>query len=279
MKIQQLILLLLLSVPVSGAMGAALRECHYRLSEQTQNTRAIINDKGEVVQRNNYYAYGGIIPELSFDAGYNYTFGGKEKINTFGVGYSDFHARMFNTSLIDPPISWQIDPMTETFYNKTPYGLFGQNPISRIDPDGMSDYSINTDGYFQMVRQTDDKFDMLYTHAAYSEGNFDGGLKISDQELLPQMLKSTGVKGYYGNSVTLSLTENGEDAFSVFKFASDNTQVEWQLDGYHVNNLNYSTGIVKLIVIQILYKKTIIDCLLWAINSISGGCYPKCLMF
>ncbi len=145
----------------------------------------------------------------------------------FGIGARDFHARLF---FDDAPFSGQIDPMTETFYNKTPYGLFGQNPISRIDPDGMSDYTINTDGYFQMVRQTDDKFDMLYTHAAYSEGNFDDGLKISDQELLPQFLMNRNIKQkhYSGKEYSVYYARtNNTDAKNVFEFASENTEFEW----------------------------------------------------
>ncbi len=116
---------------------------HYVLADQTQSTRAVINEDGEVVQYNAFYPYGGLISNLSFNTEFNYTFGGKEKINTFGVGCSDFHARMFNTSLIDPPISWQLDGHAENFYAFSPYGLFGGNPISFIDPDGMRYISIN----------------------------------------------------------------------------------------------------------------------------------------
>ncbi|MBN1326171.1 hypothetical protein JW977_04320 [Candidatus Falkowbacteria bacterium] len=55
------------------------------------------------------------------------------------VSWYDYGARM-----CDPAIGrWHcVDPLAELFVNKTSYGYVSNNPISRIDTDGRSDFDI-----------------------------------------------------------------------------------------------------------------------------------------
>lgn len=57
----------------------------------------------------------------------------------FGVSWYDYGARMYDPELgrFHTP-----DPLAELFTNKTPYGYVSNNPINRIDPDGMADTDI-----------------------------------------------------------------------------------------------------------------------------------------
>lgn len=41
----------------------------------------------------------------------------------------------------------QMDPMAEKYYNVSPYAYCGNNPVNRVDPDGETDYKVNSDGY------------------------------------------------------------------------------------------------------------------------------------
>jgi hypothetical protein len=40
-----------------------------------------------------------------------------------------------------------IDPMAEKYYSISPYAYCGNNPVNRVDPTGLTDYKVNTNGY------------------------------------------------------------------------------------------------------------------------------------
>ncbi len=62
-----------------------------------------------------------------------FTYNGKEKQDQFGLGWLDYHARQ-----VDPALGrmWAVDPHSHRYANTSPYAYVGNNPISRIDPDG-----------------------------------------------------------------------------------------------------------------------------------------------
>ena len=102
------------------------------------NVREVVNEDGKLLQVNNYYPFGApysdnritsMNPKLQ---PYKYT--GKELDLVHGLNTYDHGARQ-NYSVLGV---WdRVDPLAEKFYNVSPYTVCGNNPIIRIDPNGL----------------------------------------------------------------------------------------------------------------------------------------------
>jgi RHS repeat-associated protein len=96
-----------------------------------------INEKEEIIQINNYYAFG-----LNMEGNWNgangankYQYNGKEWNDDFGLGWNDYGARFYDPSMA----RWQtVDPLGEKYVAWSPYNYTMNNPIRFIDPDGRS---------------------------------------------------------------------------------------------------------------------------------------------
>ncbi len=74
-------------------------------------------------------------------------FSGKEEQDGFGIAYSDFGARLY-----DRTAAWTaIDPMAEKYYSVSPYAYCSNNPVNRIDLNGMTDWIIVRQGAYSFV--------------------------------------------------------------------------------------------------------------------------------
>jgi len=153
--------------------------------------------------------------ELDSESGYNY----------FGARYYDSEASIWLS----------VDPMAHEREWLSPYNYCSLNPINRVDPTGALDdnYSVDDDGNVKKEEDTDDDFDMLYTKSDWDAGNTDNGLKVNDRSILPDLeTKRTNVDGNY------AITTNRNEAFNVFYFMANNTNVEWGIDGYRTSGDN-----------------------------------------
>ena len=108
----------------------------FTIADHLGNTRTVFKDDGgsvEVVQVNDYYAFG-----LSFEqqeSSYGYTFGNKEEQNELGLVWSDFGARY----LMKDIGRWiSIDPLADEYTLFSPYSFSLNNPIVFNDPSGMA---------------------------------------------------------------------------------------------------------------------------------------------
>ena len=73
----------------------------------------------------------------------NFQFGSKEKIESFGINWIDFGARIY---MPDVPHFLQIDPMSEISRRFSPYVYGLNNPLRYIDPDGNQAYDVTLTG-------------------------------------------------------------------------------------------------------------------------------------
>ena len=133
-----------------------------------------------------------------------------------------------------------MDPLAGKFPQQSPYVYCGNNPVNAVDPTGMDYYYMSDKGYMVLALKTDDKFDRVYAFNTDKNGNTKAStVDINDRELLPQF---TGGLENGGHS---AITSNSTDAFNLFKFAVDNSNVEWSLSGFKnsegITNFTFNT--------------------------------------
>ncbi len=114
--------------------------CYYD-QDHLGNIRQVTEDdgssKGKVIQTMNYYPFGAEFCDNSTKSYVqNHKYNGKEFDNMHGLNTYDYGARQYN------PVTarWdRIDPLSEKYYSTSPYAYCRNNPIMRIDVDGLYD--------------------------------------------------------------------------------------------------------------------------------------------
>ena len=138
----RVIAMILLSL-LPGILSAKVATDYLR--DYQGNNRLTYTETGVVLERNDYYPYGGLFGEEQSLQPYKYS--GKELETTNGLNLYDFHARYHDYTL---PIFTTQDPQQEKTPWQTPYCFCSNNPINRIDPTGMTDY-YNLNGKFVLT--------------------------------------------------------------------------------------------------------------------------------
>ena len=105
---------------------------HYFIQDHQGNNRVVVDEAGKVEETNHYYPFGGLFASSNSVQPYKYN--GKELDSRNGLGWYDYGARFYDAVLG----RWNaVDPLSEQDYFMSPYAYCGNNPINRIDPDGM----------------------------------------------------------------------------------------------------------------------------------------------
>ncbi len=109
---------------------------YYYNQDHLGNNREVVDAKGGIRQRTNYYAFG-MTSDESSSSKQPYKYNGKELDRMHGLDTYDYGARQY-----DPILArWdRIDPLCEKYYSTSPYAYCINNPIRFIDPDGMQIY-------------------------------------------------------------------------------------------------------------------------------------------
>ena len=97
-------------------------------------TKIGAGEGGSVLQRMNYYPFGGMYEaEDVTNNAMPWKFGGKELDVMHGLDLYDFHARPYDARLGQFTM---IDPCAEKYYYVSPYVYCLNNPVNAVDPDG-----------------------------------------------------------------------------------------------------------------------------------------------
>ncbi len=225
----------------TAADGSVSYRSLIHLRDHLGSVRAVVDgDTGTVIEASDYYPFGKRIPTpvtepVAPTSQNRWHFSGKESQSflSASIPLLDFGARMYD------PITarWTAqDPLAEKYYAVSPYAYCIGNPISLFDPNGTDVWTVDAFGNVVWKEQSD-------THCLYYVDN-DGNLSedyvtVSDRSILDDLTK-TEVKTDGGAEVSSHSSKTGiNDMFKVFKFASDNTKVEWVI---HRNGDSYTIG-------------------------------------
>ena len=127
---------------------------HYYLQDHLGNNRMVVNTNGEVEQVNHYYAFGGLMGESTDGDTQTYKYNGKELDRINGLDWYDYGARNYDAALG----RWHVvDPLAEKYYNVSPYAYCGNNPVNRIDPNGMEMDWVQSDTQMKYDRRIIDE--------------------------------------------------------------------------------------------------------------------------
>ena len=204
---------------------------HYYLKDHQGNNRIVMNQNGTTVEQvNHYYPFGGLFGEGIATSNQNYKYNGKELNCMHGLDWYDYGARMYDAALG----RWHVgDSSSEKYYEISPFVYCKNNPILRVDIDGKDDYVVNQNGFVYHYKATkyEDEGDRVYYFNGSNKPKQVNGepIVIMDNKLMPDMVRNQSREG--GIS-TYGKTNSIRDATNLFKFAADNSIVEWKLDVY-----------------------------------------------
>jgi len=216
-----------------GYVSLSDKKYHYYLKDHQGNNRVVTDQAGGMEEANYYYPFGGVFLSNGNDV-QAYKYNGKELDTKKGLNWYDYGAREYDAVLG----RWHVmDPSSEKYYGVSPYTYCKNNPILRIDIDGKDDYVVNKNGYVFFWKNTkyEDKGDRVYYFDGEHKPKQVSGkpITIMDNKLMPGMVESQGKEG---RITTYGQTSNIHDAANLFKFAADNSVVEWKLDVYENEN-------------------------------------------
>ena len=117
---------------------------YVQVKDHQGNVRAVLDQSHNVVERNEYYPYGGLI-NASDTQLQPYKYSAKELDRENGLDLYDFSARMYDPML---PGTTTQDPLAEKYFSISPYTWCAGNPVSFVDPSGKDIYYFDQSGNY-----------------------------------------------------------------------------------------------------------------------------------
>ena len=106
------------------------KKYHYFLKDHQGNNRVVVDAAGTVEEVNHYYPFGGTFASTSVQP---YKYNGKEYDDKKELNWYDYGARHYDAAT---GRFTAIDPMTEKYFEISPYTYCVNNPIKFVDPNG-----------------------------------------------------------------------------------------------------------------------------------------------
>ena len=147
-----------------------------------------------------------------------YKYNGKELDRHSGLDWYDYGARWYNG------ISWMNpDPLAEKYYDTSPYSYCHNNPINRVDPDGMDDF-FTTDGKF--IRSENQKSSNIYIVIPQ------GAVILSEYDFSRNMRAMMHITHHYARKVGLTsqaksvgIKDNKEERGKTLAYTTEDNRV------------------------------------------------------
>ena len=168
-------------------------------------------------------------------------YNGKEFVEMNGLDTYDYGARGYYAAM---GRFMTVDPLAEKYYNNSPYAYCKNNPINRIDPNGMDDYRYDDEtGEFNLMKKTDDKTDrVLGYHLNKKTGEYEQNTKWYQTKTRMEGVE----KGILSDGVNFQEKDNiisvgGKDQATVDGVKSFTLQLS-EMVGKEIEGYSYSSN-------------------------------------
>lgn len=122
---------------------------HYQVRDHQGNIRVVVDEVGNLEQKNEYFAYGGPWVSSTNQGFQPFKYNGKELDRIHGLDWYDYGARRYDPAYC---LFIQIDPLCEDTPHLNPYAYCAGNPVRYVDPDGRHvRVTRNEDGSYKVV--------------------------------------------------------------------------------------------------------------------------------
>ena len=215
--------------------------CYDPLTSSFLSVDAYVQDPTSA-QAFNRYAYCGYNPLRYTDpTGWHYGPPGTNNApNINPVGHTQWYSSDPNDVLLGRSVhpcrnssSGYINgtAVTSTGYTEGNYGLHGSN------------YTVDAKGYVKNMGSNDMTYDVLYTSEDYASGDYSNCLVVYDLSILAGFTEDReDYWDWIGNFTTrsghYSSTQDIDEAFKVYFFMTQNTNVEWAINGFRLDRAN-----------------------------------------
>ena len=171
-----------------------------------------------------------------FTAHWIYTFSAKERDTETGLSY--FGSRYYSSDL---SIWLSVDPQAAKYPHQSNYVYCGNNPLVIVDPNGEDEWEINPKGEVVWIKESEKHTLYAVNYKGERTGN---SLTLKNRQVFDD-LASSGKSSNYTNTRATGGEDTQDDMINVFKFAADNSKVEWRVDRYRDNgHSSYAVGTV-----------------------------------
>ena len=106
---------------------------HYQVRDHQGNIRVVVDEVGNLEQKNEYFAYGGPWVSSTNQGFQPFKYNNKELDRMHGLDWYDYGARRYDPAFC---MFTQMDPLAEKYPHLSPYAYCAGNPVNAIDPDG-----------------------------------------------------------------------------------------------------------------------------------------------
>ena len=199
---------------------------YVQVKDYQGNVRAVLDQNHNVVERNDYYPYGGLI-NASDTQLQPYKYSSKELDRENGLDLYDSQARWYDPML---PQTTTQDPLAEKYFSISPYTWCAGNPFMLVDPDGKEIINLLDPQNDKQLYMSANNYDNDGAIHIFSHGNMKGLLIYDNGEttfienasdVISKVLSKSHIWGKAqktGEAVTIILhacsTGEGNDSFA-----------------------------------------------------------------
>ena len=131
--------------------------------------------------------------------------------------------------------------MSDKYAYQSSYVYCGNNSLRVVDPNGEDEWEINPKGEVVWIKESEKHTLYAVNYKGERTGN---SLTLKNRQVFDD-LASSGKSSNYTNTRATGGEDTQDDMINVFKFAADNSKVEWRVDRYRDNGHSaYAVGTV-----------------------------------